>query len=413
MNITGIIAEYNPFHNGHLYQIEATKKQLNSDFIVVVMSGNFTQRGEAAVKDKFTRAEMALKNGADLVLELPLPFATASAERFARGAISLLKHTGIVNSISFGSEHGTLPLLKVFAECLNNPSTTFNENIKSSLKQGLSFPKAREAALLSEVKSLDLDTDFIHLSNIIKSPNNILGIEYIRAIQHFNANIVPFTVQRLKAGYHDLKVHNDIASATAIRSFNNSEDSTFISSCMPHSSYKLFTSGTSSAPNMNIMVPFLHSKFMFSSTEDLYSIWDVPDDLINTFIKNNLNESIFESLVAKCTSKTYTSATVRRALLRIVLNIQTNDINSLIDLELIPYIRVLGCKKSSTSLLRQLTQHSTRPIITNFKSSYDSLDETCKKFLNYDINATRLYHYLNGNISLINQDFTRPFLIVD
>lgn len=412
MNITGIIAEYNPFHNGHLYQIEATRKQLNSDFIVVVMSGNFTQRGEAAIKDKFTRAEMALRNGADLILELPLPFATASAERFARGAISILKHTGIVNSVSFGSEHGTLPLLKTVAQCLNHPSTSFNENIKSNLKQGISFPKAREAALLSEIKSLNLNMDSNHISNVIKSPNNILGIEYLRAINHFNAPIEPFTIERLKAGYHDLEIHNDIASATAIRSIHHLGDSTATSSCMPSSSYELFIDNTLPTPDMNLAMPFLHSKFMFSNINDLYSIWDVPNDLINTFIRNNLTESVFETLVSSCTSKTYTSATVRRALLRILLNIQAKDVEPLDAVELVPYIRVLGCKKDSTWLLKHLSKNSTRPLVTNFKSSYDTLDETSKKFLDYDINATKLYHYLTGNVSSINQDFTQPFLIV-
>ena len=412
MNITGIIAEYNPFHNGHLYQIETSKKILNSDFIVVVMSGNFTQRGEAAVKDKFTRANMALKNGADLVLELPLPFATASAERFARGSIALLKHTGIVNNVSFGSEHGSISTLKTIANCLNNPSANFNTVLKSNLKEGLSFPKSRELAILSQLNESNPSISIIDLTKIIQSPNNILGIEYLRAIDHLNATIQPFTIERLSAGYHDLKVHDNIASATAIRSIYHSGDNTSIASCMPSSSYTLFTNTTYTSPNMNLLMPFLHHKFMFSSQSDLYSIWDIPKDLINTFTKYTLHESSFEDLVIRCTSKTYSSSTVRRSLLRILLDIKHNDIVSLDTLELIPYIRVLGCKKDSSILLKQLIDHSTRPVITNFKSYINNSDLLTDKFLLYDIDATKLYHYLTGNLSLINQDFTQPFLMV-
>ena len=412
MNITGIIAEYNPFHNGHLYQIKTTKRELHSDYVIVVMSGNFTQRGEAAVNNKFIRAEMALKNGADLVLELPLPFATASAERFARGAVSLLNHTGIVSSLSFGSEHGALPLLKIIANCLNNPSDAFRQSLKLNLKQGISFPKSRELALVNELKNSSLNIDLTDLSNIIKSPNNILGIEYLRAINHFNAPILPFTVERLKAGYHDLNIHNDIASATAIRSIYNSGDDISPLSCMPSSSYELFTNNTANTPNMNLILPFLHSKFMFSNESDLYSVWDVPNDLINTFSKYVLSSTNFEDLVSSCTSKTYSSATVRRALLRIVLDIKDCDIKSLDDFELIPYIRILGCKKSSSELLKYITNNSSRPIITNFKNAYTTMDDLGKRFLTYDINSTKLYHYLSGNINYIHQDFTQPFLMI-
>lgn len=413
MHIAGIIAEYNPFHNGHLHQIISTKKQTNCDYVVIAMSGNFTQRGEAAIADKFIRTQMALKAGADLVLELPMPFATASAERFAQGAVSLFHHTGIVNTLSFGSECGDLDLLKCIAHRLENPSESFKTALKGHLKNGYSFPRARELALLEDLKSLNYSSSvYDSFATVIKSPNNILGIEYIKALEHFNASIEPFTLKRLTAGYHDLSLYQDIASATAIRAHLSKGCISEVASCIPITTSELLTATSYHQPHMNMLTPFLQYKFMFSSKEDLYSLWDIPNDLIHTFFNNYYTFNCFSDFVKACTSKTYTSATVRRALLRILFNIRTESIQNLEAISLIPYIRVLGCKKESQVILKHLSRHAKRPVITNLNKVYSNLDPLSKELIDYELHATKLYHYLTSQPHLYTQDFTQGFLML-
>lgn len=413
MHIAGIIAEYNPFHNGHLHQIISTTKQTHCDYVVIAMSGNFTQRGEAAIADKFIRAQMALKAGADLVLELPLPFATASAERFAQGAVSLFHHTGMIDTLSFGSECGDIALLQLIASRLETPSITLNTALKSYLKNGYSFPRARELALLEDLKSLELHPEvYDSLIEVIRCPNNILGIEYIKAIEHFNASIKPFTLKRLTAGYHDPSLYQHIASATAIRTHLSRGYSSELAACMPTTTSELLASTSYGQPDMSTLTPFLHYKFMFSSKEDLYSLWDIPNDLINTFLNNYHTLDCFSDFVKACTSKTYTSATVRRALLRILLNIHTETLQKLETISWIPYIRVLGCKKESQFILKHLSLHAKRPIITNLNKVYSNLDPLSKQLIDYELNATKLYHYLTKQSHLYTQDFTQSFLMV-
>ena len=413
MHIVGIIAEYNPFHNGHLHQIVSTRKQTHCDYIVVAMSGNFTQRGEAAIADKFIRTQMALKAGADLVLELPVPFATASAERFAQGAVSLFHQTGIIDTISFGSECGDTALLELIAKRLETPSNNFKTSLKKYLKESYSFPRAREQALLEDLKTLELDAEvYASLLELIRSPNNILGIEYIKAIEHFNTTIKPFTIKRLTAGYHDPILYPQIASATAIRTHLNNGCSSELAACMPSTTYEFLGNASYGQPDMDILTPFLHYKFMFSSKKDLYSLWDIPNDLINTFLNNYTSIECFSELVNACTSKTYTSATVRRALLRLVLNIQDKSLKQLEAISWIPYIRILGCKKGSEVILKHLNHYANRPIITNLSKIYSNLDPLSKQLIDYELNATKLYHYLTKQPQLYTQDFTQGFLML-
>lgn len=413
MHIVGIIAEYNPFHNGHLHQIVSTRKQTHCDYIVVAMSGNFTQRGEAAIVDKFVRTQMALKAGVDLVLELPVPFATASAERFAQGAVSLFHQTGIVETLSFGSECGDTTLLELIAKRLETPSPTFKASLKKHLKKSYSFPRAREQALLEDLKTLELDSEvYTSLLELIRSPNNILGIEYIRAIEHFSTTIQPFTIKRLTAGYHDPLLYPQIASATAIRTHLSNGYSSELAACMPSTTYELLDNTSYHQPDMDILTPFLHHKFMFSNKKDLYSLWDIPNDLINTFLNNYTSFEYLSELVKACTSKTYTSATVRRALLRLLLDIQDEALKQFEAISWIPYIRVLGCKKESAAILKHLNYSANRPIITNLSRVYADLDPLSKQLIDYELNATKLYHYLTKQPKLYNQDFTQGFLML-
>ncbi|MEF2771025.1 MAG: nucleotidyltransferase family protein, partial [Blautia caecimuris] len=223
MNVTGIIAEYNPFHLGHLHQIAYVREKLNSDYIIVAMSGDFVQRGTPALLSKYIRAEAALLCGADLVLELPVQVSSASAEFFAGGAVSLLNGSGVVDQLCFGSEEGSVEGMQLAARILNEEPQGFRDLLKNSLKQGMSFPAARSQALgkyLCTLHSLSEKNLSAFSDTLLSSPNNILGIEYCRALLRLNSTIKPVTLKREGSGYHDLTLKNNQApSASAVRAF--------------------------------------------------------------------------------------------------------------------------------------------------------------------------------------------------
>lgn len=410
MEIAGIVAEYNPFHNGHAYQISQTKKETGCQIVIAIMSGNFSQRGTATIVDKFTRTKMALLNGVDLVLELPVPFATSSAEHFAKYAVSALHQCKIVDVISFGSESGDVKLLNHIAHTLTTQSEKINPILKGYLKQGLSFPRARMQALTDFLLPTFPHEQHALLQEALHTPNNILGIEYLKAIHTLKASLIPYSVKRIGSNYHDTTITSSLASATAIRHSMTLNPLEY-KHCMPSTSFELLNSHPS--PSMKKMASFLHFKLMFSKEEDLYSIWDIPRDLIHTFIKHAQIAPSYEDLVNLSTSKTYTRATVQRALLRILLDIQTSNLQPILAQEELPYLRVLGCRKDALPLLSRLSQNLTVPLITNLGKQYKSLDPLGKQLIDYELRATKLYYYLLGQPEKALQDFTQPFMIVN
>lgn len=210
MKTVGLITEYNPFHNGHLYHIEKAKELTGADRVIVIMSGDYVQRGTPAVLSKHSRAHMALLNGASVVLELPVCYSCASAEFFAKGAVSVLDGLGCIDALCFGSECGNLEHLTSIAHLLSAEPETYRHHLQSSLKNGMSFPAARCHAL----KKMTGDA---YASQILSDPNNILGIEYLKALKKLNSPIVPFTLKREFSGYHDTELHDCSSSASAIR----------------------------------------------------------------------------------------------------------------------------------------------------------------------------------------------------
>ena len=217
MNVIGIIAEYNPFHNGHAYQIAHVRKNLHADYIVVATSGDYVQRGEPALLDKYTRARMALSSGADVVLELPVLWSTASAELFADAGISLFEKTGCVNGICFGAESGDLALLRRIADVLADEPADLKASLKHNLKSGSTFPKAREAALLSYFSGSAgqdgaLPVSAEALSSLLASPNNILALEYLKALRRRASSITPYLLKREGAAYHETSIRSGLRS---------------------------------------------------------------------------------------------------------------------------------------------------------------------------------------------------------
>ena len=231
--VLGIVGEYNPFHNGHLYHLEESKKMTSSNYTVAIISGNFTQRGSTAIIDKWSRAEMAIKNGVDLVIELPALYATSSAENFADGAIKILDSLKVVDYISFGAETSDIDILNNFADILYKEPLKYRSFLTHELKKGISFPKARENALLMYLNG---NRKFI---NVLSSPNNILGIEYIKALKKHKSNIKPISIARFETGYNDVTYSGNIASATAIRNIVKNGGFEALRKLLPNSSYSV------------------------------------------------------------------------------------------------------------------------------------------------------------------------------
>lgn len=228
MNVTGIIAEYNPFHNGHLYQLEKARNDTNADYLIVVMSGDFVQRGAPALIDKYTRAKMALENGADLVLELPVLWSTASAEYFAGAGIALLDRIGVTSAVCFGCETPDQAALLSLARFLAEEPSAYRSALNDALKKGMSYPAARAFAVQTSL-SAPLSGDPSILASvtpelaetILASPNNILGLEYCKALFRRNSQIRPVPIARIGSGYHANNLDTSFASATGIRSYLN------------------------------------------------------------------------------------------------------------------------------------------------------------------------------------------------
>ena len=231
--VLGIIGEYNPFHNGHLYHLEQSKQLTGSTYTVAIMSGNFTQRGSTSLIDKWSKTEAAIQSGIDLVIELPVLYATSSAENFADGAIKILNSLKVVDYVSFGAEASDIEVLNQFADILYHEPKQYKTMLSHELSKGLSFPKARENALLMYLN------DIRKYANVLSSPNNILGIEYLKALKRQKSNIKPVSITRYESGYNDIAYSGNIASATAIRNIIKNDGFDILSRLLPAPSYSI------------------------------------------------------------------------------------------------------------------------------------------------------------------------------
>ena len=361
MKTAAIICEYNPFHNGHKYQIEEAKK--TNDAVVCIMSGSFVQRGDIAVFDKWTRANAALSSGCDLVLELPVCFSLNSAEQFSFGGVSLAENLGIVDNLIFGSESGNIEKLENTAELLLNETDEISEEIKKYMSLGNSYPKSRTLAY-----SNTIDED------LLTEPNNILGIEYIKAIKTIKSSITPQTIKRNSVSHHDMSATDSFASATLIREMlkNNDDISQFVPVPYPKHNRK------------DKINELLRYKLLEMSKEEISQINDVTEGLENR-IKEAVKECItFSEMCEYIKSKRYTLARIRRILLSCLIGIDKN-------IAKIPpsYIRVLGATQKGLKLLSEIKKNSGLPIITktaDFKGYNKSFE--------LDIKATDIYNII-------------------
>ena len=416
MKTAGIIAEYNPFHKGHEYQIRYTKEKLKADYVIVAMSGDYVQRGTPALISKHARAEMALRCGADLVLEMPVSVSTASAEAFAMGGVSLLDSLGVVDMLCFGSESGEISALRELAEILVEEPEEYKKLLKSFLSEGLTFPAARSQALTEYFKNPrnfngdDFDGVLTPLLNevtqILNTPNNILGIEYCKALLRLNSRIRPVTIRREGMGYHettvpegdsaipspDLQSPTDFfASATAIRNLilQDSPDPDSLASQIPEQAFPVFQKAVNSGEFLteNSLDSILSYCLMKENTKSLSSYMDVSEDLARRIINQQNLLLSFSQSVSVLKTRELTQTRIQRALLHIILNIHTVPTQ-------IPFARVLGFRRESSELLSQIKQHSTIPLITKLADAQKLLDSEGNQIISETVFSSNLYEKL-------------------
>lgn len=389
MHTAGLITEYNPFHNGHQYHIEKTKEITGADYIVAVMSSNYVQRGTPAITDKFSRTEMALKNGVDLVIELPAMLAASSAEDFAAGAVSLLNGLGVIDSLCFGSEAGDLQAITEIAQVLEQEPPQFRLLLQKYLKQGQPFPKARADALL---QYLNL-TDPAAMTDILAAPNNILGIEYMKALIRTKSPIRPYTIRRRTAGYHDPDLHETISSATAIRKLLTDGIPNELDSQVPAETATILKKAPLLMPDD--FSPLLSYALLTTPKEDLADYADVSGDLADRIYKYRIKPLSFTAMAEQLKTKQYTYTRISRSLLHIILKIKKDDIALLKQQNYASYARILGFTERAKPLLKMIKKHSSLPVISKIAGNDDPL-------LIHEIFAAQLYY------SMIYQKYRIP-----
>ena len=388
MRINGIIAEYNPFHSGHQYQMSESKKHTGAEYTIVVMSGCFVQRGAPALADKFLRAEMALKCGADLVIELPALYSSASAEYFASGGVTLLDRLGVVTDLCFGSECGDTQLLKQIAEILLEEPEPYKSALKEYMRQGLSYPYARNNALIQNYPFLQPH------QNVFSTPNNILGIEYIKAILRLNSPMAPFTIERMGAGHHSRVPGDSQCSALALRqALYSGADAGFLKNNMPEAAAELLTDalGGSGPVRSNDFSQILYYKLVQERDNGFEKYLDVSPALSDRI--RNLTDDYrgFDSFCDLLKTKDMTYTRISRCLLHILLNIKKVDMERAKNMNLVPYARVLGFRRSSEALLAQIKSRSRIPIITKPADAEKQLDRDAYDMLRQDLLCGQLY----------------------
>lgn len=408
MKVVGIVAEYNPFHNGHQYQIQEAKKQTGADYVIVVMSGNFLQRGGPAIIHKYARTKAALEGGADLVFELPVVYSTASAELFALGAVSLLDKLRIVDYLCFASELGDIEPLITLATYLHDDSDKYNTDINKFMKKGFSYPEARQAAISKNKTNID--------DKIISSPNNILAIEYIKALLNLKSAIKPITISRIESAYHEPNLNNKfsqksspISSATAIRkaiALKSNKNS--IKAHLPRPSFNILKEEYEKTfpiyeDDFSLLLKY---KLLGESNKSLKEYIDVSTDLANRIKKLNPREYNFTSLAKEIKSKNWTLARINRSLIHILLNLKSKNLELYNNTGYSQYARLLGLNKDSSALISAIKKNGKIPIITKLSDSYDKLPQTGLQMINEDIFATDLYNliiYEKYGLSLDNE----------
>lgn len=406
--VLGIVAEYNPFHNGHVYHLQRAKELSGADYTVCVMSGNFVQRGNTSVVNKWKKADMALKNGIDLVIELPTIYSVASAEGFSMGAMKILNSLEIVDSISFGCETDDSAALNNISGVLNEEPKQYKDALIKELKKGLSFPKARENALM-----LYLD-DNKRYSNILNEPNNILAIEYLKALKRIKSTIQPVPIKREKVYYNDNNIVDEFASATAIRDLLKNKNYSEIRKVVPDETYKTLMKEVD-LENIVLGINRFEKQIIYNlrrmSTSQIANLPDVSEGLENS-LKNAANfTNNLRDFMEIIKTKRYTATRIQRILVCALLGITKKDM--ILGKKYSPYVRVLGFNQKGRELISQMSKNNPKlEVITSVKKYQESNAlRQSKRLLDIDIFSTDVYAMCCKNDSIANLDYTQNMII--
>lgn len=431
MNTAGIIAEYNPFHNGHIYNIEKAKEKTGADYTIVIMSGNFVQRGEAAITDKWKRAEAAVNNGADLVIELPFVYASQTAEIFSSGAVKILDSLNVCSFLAFGSEAEDLEELKKVSEILAEEPDDYRELIRSLLKKGISFPEAREKALREKIGEA---------AYAVSHPNNILAAEYMKTLMKLKSSMTPVNIKRT-TDYSSEEIVGNFASATAVRteiikiadrlnSEKTQKTDSFIDTLkmspsghtIPKDTFRgiteFYRDNKGFIKNTDIFSVFLSDFIRFGTEENIF---DMDKDTINR-IENIISGKIkissdsehlsSENIMKEIKTKNYTQTRINRAILNSVFKITDSDMEEFKN-HIPGYIRILGTNKNGFKIINEIKKNSDIEIINRF-SDIKKLKGTDRKMLEIEKTATDMYFYLLSKYSgeiIYNTDYKKsPYI---
>ncbi|MGN9164034.1 nucleotidyltransferase [Tissierellaceae bacterium HCP3S3_D8] len=411
MKVISFIVEYNPFHNGHRYHLEQSIASTNATHTIAIMSGSFVQRGEPSLVDKWTKAKMAIDNGMDLVIELPFIYSCQSAELFAHGAIHIMDSLNIVDNICFGTELDDLHSLDRIAKVLLEEPTEFKEGLRKYLSQGFSFPKARSSALIDyfEYNSLDQVQD---CKVILKQSNNILAIEYLKALHRLRSKIKPVSVKRSGSDYNDISLGIEFASATGIRKsiLENGLDS--IRNYVPYASFQVLSDfdhmygGFNSIENYYSIFRYLIAT---CNTNEIEHLFDVDHGLVNRIMQQIERSQDMYSLIDNISTKRYPKTRIQRILIHLLNRLNKDEIIKLYKANP-PYIRILGSNDRGFSLIREIEKNSTIPIINKFSDHRKYTDSIMKEFIHYEEKATDIY-FLGLNRTMLKMDYrTSPYI---
>ena len=389
MKIAAIICEYNPFHNGHEYHIMQTKNITGADLLIALMSGNYVQRGTPAIMDKKIRANAALLCGADLVIELPLFCACGSAPDFAFGAVSLLHSLGVVDYLSFGSECQDINKLEAIASFLIKYEDKIESGTKELMSLGHSYPKAKELYLSAHIE----DSSLIE---ILKEPNNILAIEYLKALIRLDSCITPVCIGRNTSSHHDTNLTPCISSATSIRSALEKGNINSMFSRVPSTVHNLYNDHylKDFPVTSNDFSMLLHSALI--SCQDLSQISGISKDFNDRILKVIRFDQSFEQLINSCKSKNITWSKISRNLLHIILGITKEQVLVAQKYNFAPYYQILGFKRSSSFLISDIKNSTTLPMVRHFRPLKDELNKDQLSLLDTERRANELYKAVVG-----------------
>lgn len=407
--VLGIIAEYNPFHNGHLYQLEEAKKQTGAEYVVAIITGNFAQRGNTALINKWAKAQIAIENGVDLVLELPTIYSISSAENFAEGAIKILDSLKIVDTLCFGTETSDFAALNNIANILYNEPKEYTAILNHELGKGLSYPKARENALMMYLN------DIKRYASIMSGSNNILGIEYLKALKRLKSQMKPFSIERKKVYYNDEKIVDEFASSTAIRKLVATEQYDDLRKVMPKNSYMLLKEEIRKGNYVLDLIKYEKEiiytlrKMTLKEIEQLPDVSEGLENLIKTAAEscNNLID-----LVNIIKSKRYAQTRIQRILVYALLGITKKDMAN--SKKVIPYTRVLGFNSKGKEIISDICNINPKiQMITSVKKYVEqNNNKILKEMLEKDIFATDIYTLGYEYDSWANLDYTNKLIII-